>query len=153
MHNGNTKLRTDHGAGRRGVDIAHHYDSVRPMYSAHRLVGNHGAAGLLGVGAAAHFKMMGGLGKGEVGKERIGHVRVVVLSGVHDLRAAPVRAGKFMVERRDLHEIGSRGRDQVHELRIQTTSPPREPARKLTPPMGSAQSSLRTLFRSSLWSR
>jgi hypothetical protein len=46
-------------------------------------------------------------------EERIGHVRVVVLAGVDDPRAAPRLRLQRMVQRRDLHEVRARGGDEI----------------------------------------
>jgi hypothetical protein len=64
--------------------------------------------------AAADLQVMRGFRQAQIPKERIRHVRIVVLAGVHKVRAAPASARKLMIERRDLHEIGSRSCDQVH---------------------------------------
>ena len=63
--------------------------NLREMCIRDSLIGDHGPAGLLGVRAAAHFQMVSRFGKAQIAKERVRHVRVIVLAGVHDLRAAP----------------------------------------------------------------
>ncbi len=77
------------------------------------LVGNHDPAGLLGVAPAADLEVEMRRGQAQVPEERIRHVRVVVLARVHDRRTAPRLARQRVVQGRDLHEVGSRGRDQV----------------------------------------
>ena len=101
--------------------------TIQSGFSRHRhlLVGDHHAAGLLGMAAAADLEVEVRRRQPEVAEERVRHVRVVVLAGVHDLRPAPGLAGERVVERRDLHEIRPRGGDQVdgeglHDLLLQT---------------------------------
>jgi hypothetical protein len=69
------------------------------------------------VRAAAYFQVVGRLGQAEVAEERVRHVRVVVLPGVHDARGAPALTRQLVVQRRDLHEIRTRGGDQVDDFR------------------------------------
>ena len=84
-----------------------------PLRDAHLLVGDHHAAGLLGVAAAADFEMKMRLRQAQVAEERVRHVGVVVLAGVHDARRAPGSRCERVVERRDLHEVRARRGDEM----------------------------------------
>jgi hypothetical protein len=58
--------------------------------------------------------MMIGRRQPEIGKDVVGHRRVIMLSGVDDRRRKVGRGGQRVPERRDLHEIGSGSGDQVN---------------------------------------
>jgi hypothetical protein len=74
--------------------------------------------------AAADPQVVCGLGQEQVAEEGFGHVRVVVLTGVHDPRLAPVLARQRMVEGRHFHEVRARGGDQVDDFRAQARALP-----------------------------
>ena len=116
MHDRDPQLRADHRAGSGRIDVADHDDPVGLLRHRHLLVGDHHAAGLLGVRTAADLEVEMRLRHREVAEERIGHVRIVVLAGVHDRRPAPGLLRQRMVQRRDLHEVRARRRDQVDVL-------------------------------------
>src|SRR5207244_9511171 len=103
----------------------HDHNGLRPLALAHRLVRDHRAARLLGVGAAADLQMVGGLGQAQVLKERVGHIRVVMLAGVHDVSRAPVFTREGVIQRRHLHEVRARGGDQVDWFGAQAVLPQR----------------------------
>ena len=84
-------------AGGGGIDVPDDHDRRRALALAHPFVGDHGAPGLLGVRAAADFEGVRGLRQAQVAEKRVGHVRVVVLPGVHDTRGAPALARQLVV--------------------------------------------------------
>jgi hypothetical protein len=108
-----TQLGRNHCAGGGGIDVADHDQPVRAVGHRHFLIRNHHAAGLLGMASGADAEMMVGLGELEIGKDRVRHVGIVMLAGVDQHRLEIRRGLERMPERRHLHEIGSRGGDQV----------------------------------------
>jgi len=84
----------------------------------HLLIGDHHPAGLYCVGAASDAQVEIGIRQTEIGEESIRHVGIVVLAGMHQHGFAPRRALQRVVNRRDLHEIRSRGRDQMDREQV-----------------------------------
>ncbi len=122
------ELLCDQTASQRRVDVADHDDPVGRRRAAEALIGNHHAAGLLGVAAAADLEIVVRRRQSEIGEERIRHVGVVVLAGMDDDRRGPVaRRGERVIERRDLHEIRPRRRDEMDFLDWQSRRPSEAP--------------------------
>ena len=104
----------DHCARRRGVHVADDDNRVRWCVKTDLLVRNHHVARLFGMRAAANFEITVGFREFEITKERLGHIKVVVLSCMDYLWIAPRRSGQRVIKWRDFHEIRSGGCDQVH---------------------------------------
>ena len=51
----------------------------------------------------------------EVGKDHVGHFRVVVLPSVHDDRFCPRLFRERVIQRSDLHEIWTGAADEMHD--------------------------------------
>ena len=49
----------------------------------------------------------------QVLEEGIRHVDVVMLAGVNDLRRGPIPLFEGVIKRGDLHEVGTRGSDEM----------------------------------------
>jgi hypothetical protein len=113
VHDRDPQLGAYHRAGGRGIDVADDYNPVRAVLHADLLVGDHDAAGLLGVGAAADAEVEVGSGNAEVLEDCFRHVAVIVLAGVHEHGIRPVRGLQRVIQRCHLHEVGSGGGDQV----------------------------------------
>ena len=113
MRDGDQQLRADERARERRVHVADDDDPIRPLIFADLVVLDHHTSRLLCVATAADSKVDRRLRKLQIREERVGHVRVVVLAGMHDARAAPRLLRQGVIERRDLHEIGARSSDEV----------------------------------------
>jgi hypothetical protein len=111
MHHRNPELRPHHRAGGRRVDVAHDDNPVWTVLHAHLLVGDHDAAGLLCVRAAAHTQVEVRLRDAQVFEDRVRHVAVVMLSRMHQNRVGPVGGLEGMIQRRHLHEVRAGGSD------------------------------------------
>ena len=103
----------DQGAGQGRIDVADDDDPIRTRRVAQPLVGDHHAAGLLRVAAAAHAEVMIRIGQTQIAEERIGHIGVVVLTGMHQDGTAPWLVPQPVPQRCDLHEIGPGGGNQM----------------------------------------
>ena len=114
MHDRNPQLRADHRARGGRIDVADDDDPVRLARRAHTFSYAIITPPVCSAWrAAADFQVMVRLGQAQVPEERVRHVGVVVLAGMHDRRLAPGFGGKRVVERRDLHEVRARRGDQV----------------------------------------
>ena len=122
VHHRDPQLCAHHGAGGGGIHVAHYDERVGALALRHSLVGDHGAAGLLGVRTAADLQMVGGVGQRQIAEEGIRHIGVVVLPGMHDAWCAPALARQLVVQGRHLHEIGPGGGDQMNKFRLQACS-------------------------------
>jgi hypothetical protein len=116
VHDRYPQLGADHRAGGGGVDVADHDDPIRAVLHADLLVGDHYAAGLFGMGAAADAQVEIGLGDAEVFEDRVRHVAVIVLTRVHENGLRPVGGFQRVIERRHLHEVGAGGGNEVDGL-------------------------------------
>ena len=107
----------DEAAGERRIDIAHHDDPIGPRLQTDALIGDHDAAGLLGVAAAADPEIDVGIGQAEFGEESGRHGIIVMLAGMDDHRIGPGSLGaQGMEKRRHFHEVRTRRRDQMNGL-------------------------------------
>ena len=84
------------------------------MLQANLLVSDHDIAGLFGVRTAADTQVKIGRGYLEVLQDRIRHVVVVMLACMHEHGIGPVGFLELVVKRRDLHEIGACGGDEMY---------------------------------------
>jgi hypothetical protein len=73
-------------------------------------------ASLFGVRTASYAEMVLRSRHPQIAKKCVGHVRVIVLARMDNFRNAPGLGHECVVERRYLHEIGTRGRYQVDLL-------------------------------------
>jgi hypothetical protein len=113
VHDWKAELGGDHRAGGGRIDVADHHQPVRPVGQRHLLVGDHYAAGLLGMASGADAEMVIGLGQAQIGEYRVRHVDVVMLAGVDQHGLEIGSGGQRVPKRRDLHEVRARGGDQV----------------------------------------
>lgn len=104
----------DQRACSRRIHIADDDRPVRSGVPADILVGHHHAGGLHGMRAAADLQMVVRVWQAQITEEGIGHVRVVVLTRMHDPSGHPAFSGERMIKRRDLHEIRSRSSYEMH---------------------------------------
>jgi SAM-dependent methyltransferase len=110
------KLLCDERASRGRIDVADNDDPARRPAQAHPLIGEHDPGGLLGVAARADAEMHIRRRQCKLLPEHIGHLWIVMLAGMHQNRAGPIRRRQLMKKRCDLHEVRPRRRDQVNLL-------------------------------------
>jgi hypothetical protein len=109
-------LAGDHRAGGGGVDVTDHDQPVGPVRHRDLFIGDHHAAGLLGMTAGADAEMVIGLRQRQVREDRVRHVGIVMLAGVDQHRLEIGRSGQRVPERRHLHEIGPGRCDEMDAL-------------------------------------
>ncbi len=131
MDDGDPQLGPDHGAGNCRIDVAHDDNGVGTVAHTDGFVGNHRAAGLFRVCAAPDLEVMRRLRQTQIPEERVRHICVVVLSGVHYVRCAPLFSCEGVIQRRDFHEVRTRRGDQVNALKLQVLLPLRAVRAKL----------------------
>ena len=105
------ELRRHQRRGESGVHVAVHQHQVGAELGQDRLEPLHHGRRLLGVRARAHPEVVVGRGNPQVLEEEVRHVRVVVLTGVHDDVLEVATLGQLAIDRRELHEIGARPDD------------------------------------------
>jgi hypothetical protein len=78
------------GAGEGGVHIPYYHGHVRALPQEDPLELHHHLSGLFRMGARANAKMDMGVRELEILKKRVGHINVIVLSGMHQKELYPV---------------------------------------------------------------
>ena len=121
VHQRDAQLHGDQAAGDRAVHVAHHQHRVRPVLEQHRLEALHDLGGLLRVRAAADAEVQIRLRDSELPEEQVAHVRVVVLSGVHEQRLDAGAGCEGLHQRSHLHQIRARAH-HVHDLHGRASS-------------------------------
>ncbi len=104
---GDAEFRGNQRSGYRRIHVAVNEDQVRPLREARLLEAFHDGGGLLRVGAGADFEVVLRMTDAEVLEERIGHVVIVVLAGVHDHMLDIRTPRQLPLQRRELHEVGT----------------------------------------------
>ncbi len=111
---GDVELGRRQGAGQGGVRVAENDHRVGPLAQEHALHAREGAGGLVAVRAPVDPEVKARPGQPELRVVDLGHVAVVVLSGVD--RPRPKRAVERAQERRRLHELRPRAHHQGQGL-------------------------------------
>jgi hypothetical protein len=97
-----------------GVHVTVDEDHVRANGGAHWLEALHDQAGLLPMGCRADFEVVVGIWDGEVFKEALRHLDVIVLARVHD-DVLDIRPGyQLRMERSQFDEVGAGAHDGEH---------------------------------------
>ena len=122
MYHGDPEFRTHHCTGGGRVDITDNDDPIRAVLQTDLLIGDHDITGLLCVRSAADSQMDIRLRDTEVFENRIGHVAVVMLTGVYKDWLCPIRSCKQVIERCDFHEVRSGCSNQVNSYRLHRCS-------------------------------
>ena len=111
MSDARTQLRRHQRGGYGGVHIAVDQHEVRGFRDAYRFEAFHDCRRLVGMRSGAHAERVVGTRQIQITEERIGHLRVVVLSRVNDDMARGARRER-PGDGRELHEVRPRTDDR-----------------------------------------
>ena len=84
------------------------------MFQRDLFIGDHHTARLFRMGPGADAQMVIGRGQMQILKDRTRHVAVIMLAGVDENRREILGRGQSVPERRHLHQVRPRGRDQMN---------------------------------------
>jgi hypothetical protein len=86
MDDGEVQLGRDHRAGGGGIDVADHDQPIGAVGVRDLLIGDHDAAGLLGMAAGTDAEMVIGLRQPQIREDRVRHVGIIMLAGMDQHR-------------------------------------------------------------------
>ena len=117
MDGGDAELDADQRRGDGRIDVADHDQPVGPVRSSatfsYSIITRPVCAPWL---PEPTPRWKSGVGQAEIAEDRVRHVGVVMLAGMDQDRREVGRGGERVPERRHLHEIGTRGGDQMDGL-------------------------------------
>ena len=126
MTHSNAKFGTHQRGGNCGIYISIYQDPIRRFRDYDLFQAAHNFCGLLGLASRAHLQVDIGRGHAQFLKKNVGHIKVIVLPGVHQyLTNASLRVQRPN-DGRSFHEIGA-GADDVQNFHQGLREYKREP--------------------------
>ena len=113
MNDRDAELGADHRSGDGRVDVSDNDQPVGPVLQRHFLIGDHYPGGLFGMAAGAHPQLMYRRLQLEVPQYVVGHIGVVMLTGMDQYGFESASCGKRVPQRCHLHEIRPGRGDQM----------------------------------------
>ena len=100
------KLCGNKGASQRGIHVSDDDDPVRSPRLANPFIGNHDSGRLFRMCATSNPKLEIRVREAEIGEKRVRHIRVVVLTGMHQDRPTPTLVRESVIERGHIMKFG-----------------------------------------------